>query len=226
MPAITIAPRHRHARLGPRRARRQTQANATYPAQTLAEELFVIVQDGSASIDVDGEKDCRAGQESGAYPQARRHSSMKAGGPTASLHSRFTPPAVFDPTSPWLGKTPTTSASRFRIKGVRRRSRRGRRRRQRHPMDAAHGCGAGKACTGAAPTHARSCGQNQPLFASIRSRIFACTSTRRINYDDRPRHHRPGCDGPHLRESGAAGHALFLPGGMVHPARPVMSASI
>lgn len=57
LPTITIAPGVTAA-LGWGRGvlveRLDMQPNATYPAQTLNEELFVIVQDGSATIDVGG----------------------------------------------------------------------------------------------------------------------------------------------------------------------------
>src|SRR6187397_2190725 len=58
LPAITIAPGV-SATLGWSRGalveRLEMQANASYPSQTLNEELFVIVQDGSATLDVGGQ---------------------------------------------------------------------------------------------------------------------------------------------------------------------------
>src|SRR5688500_9852431 len=57
LPEITLAPGVT-ARIGwgpgALVERVEMQPNASYPAQTLAEELFVIVQEGSATIDVDG----------------------------------------------------------------------------------------------------------------------------------------------------------------------------
>ena len=58
LPTMTIAPGVT-ATLGWGRGalveRVEMQANATYPSQTLNEELFVIVQDGSATIDIGGQ---------------------------------------------------------------------------------------------------------------------------------------------------------------------------
>jgi gluconolactonase len=81
LPTITIGPGVT-ATLGWGRGalveRVDMQANATYPSQTLNQELFIIVQDGSATIDVGGktatlEKDHVLYLESGAVR------SMKAG---------------------------------------------------------------------------------------------------------------------------------------------------
>ena len=56
----------------------EMQANAAYPAQTLTEELFVIVQDGAATIDVDG-KTAALGRNQAIYLQPGAVRSMKAG---------------------------------------------------------------------------------------------------------------------------------------------------
>jgi gluconolactonase len=56
----------------------EMQPNATYPSQTLAEELFVIVQDGSATIDVGG-KTAALGANQAIYLQPGAVRSMKAG---------------------------------------------------------------------------------------------------------------------------------------------------
>ena len=53
-------------------------ANATYPAQTLAEELFIIVQDGSATIDIGG-KTTELAKDHAVYLQPGVVRSMKAG---------------------------------------------------------------------------------------------------------------------------------------------------
>src|SRR5690349_15272879 len=57
LPTITIAPGVTAALGWGRGAlveRLDMEANTTYPAQTLTEELFVIAQDGSATIDASG----------------------------------------------------------------------------------------------------------------------------------------------------------------------------
>jgi len=81
LPTITIAPGVT-ATLGWGRGalveRTEMQAGATYPSHTLNEELFVIVQDGSATIDVDGKTaDLTKGHALYLQPGAVR--SMKAG---------------------------------------------------------------------------------------------------------------------------------------------------
>jgi len=81
LPAITIAPGVT-ATLGWGRGalveRLDMQANATYPAQTLNEELFVIVQDGSATVDVGG-KTTELAKDHALYLQPGAVRSMKAG---------------------------------------------------------------------------------------------------------------------------------------------------
>ena len=81
LPAIMIAPGVT-ATLGWGRGalieRVEMQAGATYPAQTLTEELFVIVQDGSATIDVDG-KTSAMGRNQAIYLQPGAVRGMKAG---------------------------------------------------------------------------------------------------------------------------------------------------
>ena len=57
----------------------EMQPDAAYPAQTLDEELFVIVQDGSATIDVDGTPTA-LGRQQALYLQPGTVRSMKAGG--------------------------------------------------------------------------------------------------------------------------------------------------
>jgi gluconolactonase len=81
LPAITIAPGV-DATLGWGRGalveRVQMQPSATYPAQTLAEELFIIVQEGSAVLDLDGKPVALAkGQATYLQPGAVR--AMQAG---------------------------------------------------------------------------------------------------------------------------------------------------
>jgi gluconolactonase len=81
LPAITIAPGVT-ATLGWGRGalveRVEMQANAIYPAQTLAEELFVIVAEGSASVDVGG-KTIELAKDDALYLQPGAMRSMKAG---------------------------------------------------------------------------------------------------------------------------------------------------
>jgi gluconolactonase len=81
LPSITIAPGVT-AVLGWGRGalveRLDMQANATYPSQTLNEELFVIVQDGSATIDVGG-KTSELTKDHAIYLQPGAVRSMKAG---------------------------------------------------------------------------------------------------------------------------------------------------
>jgi len=81
LPTITIAPGVT-ATLGWGRGalveRVDMVANATYPAQTLAEELFIIVQDGSATIDVGG-KTASMARDQALYLQPGAVRSMKAG---------------------------------------------------------------------------------------------------------------------------------------------------
>lgn len=81
LPVITIAPGV-EATLGWGRGalveRVQMQPDAAYPAQTLAEELFIIVQEGSAALDLNGSPIALAkGQAIYLQPGAVR--SMKAG---------------------------------------------------------------------------------------------------------------------------------------------------
>jgi gluconolactonase len=81
LPVITIAPGV-DATLGWGRGalveRVQMQPDASYPAQTLAEELFIIVQEGSAALDLNGNPIALAkGQAIYLQPGAVR--SMKAG---------------------------------------------------------------------------------------------------------------------------------------------------
>ena len=81
LPVITIAPGVT-ATLGWGRGalveRVDMQANATYPVQTLNEELFIIVQDGSATIDVGG-KTAALAKDEALYLQPGAVRSMKAG---------------------------------------------------------------------------------------------------------------------------------------------------
>jgi gluconolactonase len=81
LPTITIAPGVT-ATLGWGRGalveRVDMQANASYPSQTLSEELFVIVQEGSATIDVDG-KTAELTKDHALYLQPGAVRSMKAG---------------------------------------------------------------------------------------------------------------------------------------------------
>jgi gluconolactonase len=81
LPTITIAPGVT-ARLGWGRGALvehvDMQANAAYPAQTLKEELFVIVQDGSATVDVGG-KTTELTKDHALYLQPGAVRSMKAG---------------------------------------------------------------------------------------------------------------------------------------------------
>ena len=81
LPTITIAPGVT-ATLGWGRGalveRVDMAANATYPAQTLAEELFIIVQDGSATIDIGG-KTTDLTKDHAVYLQPGVVRSMKAG---------------------------------------------------------------------------------------------------------------------------------------------------
>jgi gluconolactonase len=81
LPAITIAPGV-SATLGWGRGalveRVEMQANAAYPAQTLNEELFVIVQDGSVTVDVGG-KTLTLVKDQALYLQPGDVRSMKAG---------------------------------------------------------------------------------------------------------------------------------------------------
>ena len=81
LPVITIAPGVT-ATLGWGRGalveRVEMQANATYPAQTLNEELFIIVQDGSATVDVGG-KTAALAKDEALYLQPGAVRSMKAG---------------------------------------------------------------------------------------------------------------------------------------------------
>jgi gluconolactonase len=81
LPVITIAPGVT-ATLGWGRGalveRVDMQANATYPVQTLNEELFIIVQDGSATIDVGG-KTAALAKDQALYLQPGAVRSMKAG---------------------------------------------------------------------------------------------------------------------------------------------------
>ena len=81
LPVITIAPGVT-ATLGWGRGalveRVDMQANATYPAQTLNEELFIIVQDGSATIDVGG-KTADLTKDHAVYLQPGVVRSMTAG---------------------------------------------------------------------------------------------------------------------------------------------------
>src|SRR5215213_9630559 len=81
LPTIIIAPGVRAALGWGRGAlveRVDMQANATYPSQTLNEELFVIVQDGSATIDVGG-KTAELTKDHALYLQPGAVRSMKAG---------------------------------------------------------------------------------------------------------------------------------------------------
>jgi len=81
LPAITIA-QGVTATLGWGRGalveRVDMQANATYPAQTLTEELFIIVQEGSADIAVGG-KTVALAKDQALYLQPGAVRSMKAG---------------------------------------------------------------------------------------------------------------------------------------------------
>ena len=81
LPTITIAPGVT-ATLGWGRGalveRVDMAANATYPAQTLNEELFIIVQDGSATIEVGGKTTALA-KDQAFYLQPGAVRSMKAG---------------------------------------------------------------------------------------------------------------------------------------------------
>ena len=81
LPVITIAPGVT-ATLGWGRGalveRVEMKADASYPAQTLNEELFVIVQDGSATIDVNGRMTALAKNQA-LYLQPGAVRSMKAG---------------------------------------------------------------------------------------------------------------------------------------------------
>jgi gluconolactonase len=81
LPSITIAPGVT-ATLGWGSGalveRLEMEANTTYPAQTLGEELFVIVQNGSATIDADG-KMTALGPNQAIYLQPGAVRSMKAG---------------------------------------------------------------------------------------------------------------------------------------------------
>jgi gluconolactonase len=81
LPAITIAPGVT-ATLGWGRGalveRVDMSANATYPAQTLTEELFIIIQDGSATIDIGG-KATDLTKDHAVYLQPGVVRSMKAG---------------------------------------------------------------------------------------------------------------------------------------------------
>jgi gluconolactonase len=81
LPAITIAPGVT-ATLGWGRGalveRVEMQANASYPAQTLNEELFVIVQEGSATIDLGG-KPAAISKGQAIYLQPGTVRSMQAG---------------------------------------------------------------------------------------------------------------------------------------------------
>jgi len=81
LPVITIAPGVTAALGWGRGAlveRVEMQANATYPVQTLNEELFIIVQDGSATIDVGG-KTAALAKDQALYLQPGAVRSMKAG---------------------------------------------------------------------------------------------------------------------------------------------------
>ena len=81
LPTITIAPGVT-ATLGWGRGalveRVEMQANANYPSQTLNEELFVIVQDGSATIEVGG-KTAELTKDHALYLQPGAVRSMRAG---------------------------------------------------------------------------------------------------------------------------------------------------
>ena len=81
LPTITIAPGVT-ATLGWGRGalveRVDMTANSTYPAQTLAEELFIIVQEGSATVDASGKTSALA-KDRALYLQPGTVRSMKAG---------------------------------------------------------------------------------------------------------------------------------------------------
>ena len=156
--------------------------NAAYPAQTLTEELFVIVQDGSATIDV-GRKTAALGKNQAIYLQPGAVRSMKAG-TNGLLAFEVYSPVRLDHLA--LAGQNTDRRQRH-LSGSRRDAvaPAGRRRRpQRHPMDAAHGSGSRESRTGAARHMPGCCGdgtRKSASFASIRSRRSRCTSTRRIN---------------------------------------------
>jgi gluconolactonase len=81
LPAITIAPGVTASLAWGRGAlveRVEMQPNAAYPAQTLGEELFVIVQDGSATIEVGG-MTAELTKAHAIYLQPGTARSMKAG---------------------------------------------------------------------------------------------------------------------------------------------------
>ena len=81
LPAITIAPGV-SATLGWSRGalveRLEMQANASYPSQTLNEELFIVVQDGSATMDIGG-RTSELTKNQAVYLQPGTVRSMKAG---------------------------------------------------------------------------------------------------------------------------------------------------
>src|SRR5690606_27654408 len=58
--------------------RLEMQPETTYPEQTLGEELFIIVQDGSATIDVDGQS-LSIAKDQALYLPPGAVRSMKAG---------------------------------------------------------------------------------------------------------------------------------------------------
>ena len=81
LPTITIAPGVTAALAWGRGAlveRVEMQAGASYPSQTLGEELFVIVQDGAVTVDVGG-KTVELPKDHAIYLQPGAVRSMKAG---------------------------------------------------------------------------------------------------------------------------------------------------
>ncbi len=123
LPTITIAPGVT-ATLGWGRGalveRVEMQANATYPSQTLNEELFVIVQDGSATIDVGG-KTTELTKDHALYLQPGAVRSMTAGANGLRAFEIYSPVRL-DHLALAGQNTTGVSRRRFRIKAPRRRS--------------------------------------------------------------------------------------------------------
>ena len=90
LPTITIAPGVA-ATLGWGRGalleRVEMQPGAVYPEQTLGEELIIIVQDGSATIEFDG-KTAELTKDQVLYLQPGAMRSVKAGAERAGRRSR------------------------------------------------------------------------------------------------------------------------------------------
>ena len=201
-------------------SRSRCKPGAVYPEQTLGEELIVIVQDGSATVEFDG-KTAELTKDHVLYLQPGAKRSVKAGPNGWKAFEVYSPVRLdhlalagqntsgVNATFPDQGVTPSLQPGVVvNLNEI--------------PVDAVDRSRSGEILSaqhGALAAHLGQERTDQPGPHGSRLRVPAAHPSRRSVDAHGPRHPRSGRDGqvvPSLRRGGP--HA-FLPGGMVHSAK-------